>query len=199
MIDSKKQHIFFVDDEPKIREVVCDTLEGFGYRVSCFTSGADCLARLVFQRCDLLITDVKMPGMDGIELMKKAKNLAPWLPVLLITDYGDIPMAVNALKAGAVNFIEKPLNRRSLLLATDSALKRVTLNDPVLLGRELTKAEMRVLRLLLEGNSNKEAATLLHRSTRTVEWHRNRIMRKLGTDNLFDLFRRATAMGLLEP
>ena len=96
-----EQHIFFVDDEPKIRKVVGRTLEQVGYKVSCFSRASDCLEQLRSRPCDLLIADVKMPGMDGIELLAKVKCIIPSLPVLVITGYGDVQMAVTALKAGA--------------------------------------------------------------------------------------------------
>lgn len=190
--------IFFVDDEPKVRKIVARTLEGLGSKVSCFRRAADCLERLRRKSCDLLITDVKMPEMDGIELLIEAKKLVPWMPVLVITGYGDIPLAVKAIKAGAVDFIEKPFDRQAFILAVESALKRVTPTDP-LLGKSLTRAEVKVLHLILAGKNNREIASLLNRSKRTVEVHRSRIMRKVGADNLVSLVKRATVLGLIEP
>jgi len=190
--------IFFVDDEPKVRKIVARTLEGLGSKVSCFRRAADCLERLRRKSCDLLITDVKMPEMDGIELLIEAKKLVPWMPVLVITGYGDIPLAVKAIKAGAVDFIEKPFDRQAFILAIESALKRTTPSDP-LLGRALTRAEVKVLHLILAGKNNREIASLLNRSKRTVEVHRSRIMRKVGADNLVSLVKRATVLGLIEP
>ena len=197
MKNNTKQHIFFVDDEPKIREVVGETLEEFGFEVSCFACAADCLEQLHSRMCDLLITDVKMPDTDGIELLTEAQRLAPWLPVLLVTGYGDVPMVTTAFKAGAVDFIEKPLDRQTLLSAVESILKRINPSDR-LLGKALTRTEMRVLRLILDGKSNKEIACLLRRAIRTIEWHRSHIMRKLSVNNAVDLVKRATVMGLVE-
>jgi two-component system response regulator FixJ len=190
--------IFFVDDEPKVRKIVARTLEGLGSRVSCFRCAADCIERLHRKQPDLLITDVKMPEMDGIELLIEAKKLIPWIPVLVVTGYGDIPMAVKAVKAGAVDFIEKPFDRQAFILAVESALKQTTPSDP-LLGKSLTRAEVKVLHLILAGKNNREIASLLNRSKRTVEVHRSRIMRKVGADNLVSLVKRATVLGLIEP
>ena len=198
MANSAKQHIFFVDDEPQVRKVVGRTLEILSSKVSCFACAADCLKQLHSQRCDLLITDVKMPEMDGMELLTEARRIAPWLPVLVITGYGDIPMAVRAVKSGAVDFIEKPLDRQSFLSAVESLLKRVTLTDS-LLGKAITRAEMRVLRLMLDGKSNKEIAFLLHRSVRTIEDQRSSILRKLGVDNLVDLVKQVAVVRVPEP
>ena len=188
MMTNTTKHVFFVDDEQKVGKMVGRTLEQAGLKVSCFDRAAECLKQLHSQTCDLLITDVKMPEMDGIELLTKVKHIIPSLPVLVITGYGDIKMAVKALKAGASDFIEKPLDRQSFLSAVDSVLKRNTQNHP-LVGKVLTKTEMRVLRLMLDGKSTKEIAGLLHRSTRTIEDHRTHIMHKLGANDLMHLVR----------
>ena len=197
MINSTEQHIFFVDDEPKVCKAVGRTLEQLGSKVSCFVRAADCLEQLRFQTCDLLITDVKMPEMDGIELLTEARRIIPWLPVLVITGYGDIQMAVSAVKAGALDFIEKPLDRQGFLSTVESILKRNALADP-LLGKPLTKIEMKVLRFILKGKSNKEIARLRHRSIRTIEDQRSNIFRKFRVDNLVDLTKRAAEMGLID-
>ena len=197
MINSTEQHIFFVDDEPKVCKAVSRTLEQLGSKVSCFACAADCLEQLRSQTCDLLITDVKMPEMDGIELLVEARRTVPWLQVLVITGYGDIPMAVSALKAGASNFIEKPLDRQSFLSIVKSLLKRNAWGDP-LLGKLLTRTERIVLRFILDGKSNKEIAYLRHRSIRTIEDQRSCIFRKFGVDNLVDLTKRAAEKGLID-
>jgi len=196
MTGAEQSHIFFVDDEEKVLHAVQSTLMQTGAKVSCFKSATDCLGGLKLQPCDLLITDVKMPVMDGIELIAEAKRIKPHLPVIAVTGYGDIPMAVRALKAGARDFIEKPLERRNFLAAINSVLKESYVPD-VLEGKQLTEAEMKVLRLILEGHSNKEIAALLHRSVRTIEDHRGHIMRKVGAENIVGLVKRAYRLGLL--
>ena len=197
MTNITKQHVFFVDDESKVCKIVGRTLEQVGLKVSCFTSAAKCLKQLRCRTCDLLITDVKMPEMDGIELLTEARRIIPWLQVLVITGYGDIPMSVRALKAGALDFIEKPLDRQSFLSVVESPLKRNAWADP-LLGKLLTRTERIVLRFLLDGKSNKEIAYLRNRSIRTIEDQRSCIFRKFGVDNLVDLTKRAAGMGLIE-
>jgi len=191
-------HIFFVDDEPAVRRSVSQTLERSGCRVSCFANAADCLEQLPVQSCDLLITDVRMPGIDGIELVHRAARIVPWLPILVITGYGDVPMAVRAVKAGAVDFIEKPLQKQSFLAAVRAALKQQDLGK-FLKGKSLTKRETVVLRLILQGRSNREIAYILHRSIRTIEDHRRHVMHKLDVENVVDLVKRAAAMDLPEP
>jgi len=197
MTNIAKQHVFFVDDKPKVRKMVGRTLEQAGLKVTCFASGSECLKQLRCRTCDLLITDVKMPEMDGIELLTEVKRIIPSLPVLVVTGYGDIPMAVEALKVGASEFIEKPLDRQSFLSAVESVLKLYALIHQIV-GDVLTKTEMIVLRLILEGKRTKEIAMLRQRSVRTIEVHRIRIMRKLGVDNLVDLVKQTAVVWLPE-
>ena len=193
MTNITKKQIFFVDDEPNVREMVGRTLEQADLKVSYFASAAECLKQLHSQTCDLLITDVKMPEMDGIELLIEVRRIIPPLPVLIISGYGDISMAVIALKAGAADFIVKPLERQSFLSAVESVLKRNTRTRP-LVNKVLTKTEMRVLRLILDGKSTKEIARLQCRSVRTIEFHRGSIMHKVGVDNLVDLVKQTTVV-----
>lgn len=198
MTNVAKQHVFFVDDEPKVCKMVGRTLEQASLKVTCFTDPTDCLKQLRCRTsCDLLVTDVKMPGMDGIELLIEVKRIIPSLPVLVITGYGDIPIAVKALRVGALDFIEKPLDRQSFLLAVESALKQ-NAQTPRPMGGVLTKTEFEVLRLILDGKSNKEMARLQHRSVRSIEDHRSRIMRKLGVNNLVDLVKQTAVVRLVE-
>lgn len=189
--------IFFVDDEPAVRVVVRKTLERVGANVTCFGCADDCLACLESAQCDLLITDVKMPGKDGIELLRAVKTKVPWLPVLVVTGFGDVPMAVKALKLGAADFIEKPLDREAFLKTVQTLLAQ---NHPVMSKGDhtLTKTEMRILHLILEGKNNREIASTLHRSPRTVEVHRSHVMRKMGAGNIVELLRQAAMMGLFD-
>ncbi len=178
-------------------EVLGEILKEFSPKVSCFTCAEDCLKQLDSQRCDLLITDVKMPGMDGIQLLGEIRRSAPWLPVLVITGYSNIPMAVRAVKAGAVDFVEKPLEKKRFLQQVKSILQKSSINDSYV-GKPLTGREMRVLKLIISGKSNREIARLLHRSIRTIEVHRNHIMHKLAAENIVDLVKRTAMMGLVE-
>lgn len=179
-----------------MRKVVGRTLEQIGLKVRCFACAADCLEQLSSQKCDLLITDVKMPKMDGIELLAEAKRMVPLLSVIVITGYGDIQMVVRAMKAGASDFIEKPLGRRSLLLAVESVLKRNAWNAP-LLGKLLTPTERIILRYVLDGKSNKDIAFVCHRAVSTIEDHRDNIYKKIGVPNLASLFKWAAKRGLI--
>jgi len=192
-----RQHVVFVDDEPSVRKAVARTLAKLGVEVTCFSRAADCLEEIGPRMCDLLITDVKMPEMDGIALLTEVRRLAPWLPVLLITGYGDVALAVKAMKMGAADFIEKPLQKETFLQKVESILKQNTPRDTYK-GRPLTMTELKVLKLIISGKSNKEIARLLGRAVRTVEDHRNHIMRKLDVHNVIELVERVGQMGLAE-
>ena len=187
--------VFFVDDEPKVRTVVRKTLERAGMSVRCFSGAEDCLSKVTTEACDLLITDVKMPGKDGIELVGEVKRMQPWLPVLVVT--GDVPMAVKALKAGASDFIEKPLDRDAFLQTVRTLLEQ-NATQSFLRDHSLTRTEMKILYHIVEGKNNREIADLLHRSPRTVEVHRRHLMQKMGANNVVELLRRAADMGLFD-
>jgi two-component system response regulator FixJ len=204
MSDNAVAHVFVVDDDECIRAALCAILERAKYDCTCFADVAACLEALKSQGreladgCDLLITDVKMPGQTGLDLLHEVRAAFPWIPVIMMTAYGSIPMSVQAVKTGAFDFLEKPLEEAKLLSLVESALlKEAELHDP-LVGKPLTRTERIVLCLILEGISNKRIAYILERSERTIEVHRSRIMRKLGVDNLVDLVKKATAMGWTE-
>ena len=201
MNDSAVARVFVVDDDECIRAAVCAILKRAKYDCTCFPDVAGCLEELKNQNrdlaegCDLLITDVKMPGRDGLDLLQEVRATFPWIPVIMMTAYGSIPMSVQAVKTGAFDFIEKPVEEAKLLGVVESALlKGAELHDP-LVGKPLTRTERIVLCLILEGISNKRIAYILERSERTIEVHRSRVMRKLGVDNLVDLVKKSTAMG----
>src|SRR3989339_971322 len=178
---TKRYDVFFVDDDAGIRRLISEELEGIDCNVSCFENGADCLEQIEKQNCNLLITDVKMPGMDGMALLSKARHAAPWVPVMVITGFGDVPMAVRAMQLGAVDFVEKPLERKPFLHKVKSILQQGDFVN-VSAGKCLTKTEKKVLKLIFEGKANKEIAYILGKALRTVERHRSDIMHKFGVD-----------------
>ncbi len=204
MKDSPVARIFVVDDDECIRAAVCAILKRAKYDCACFPDVASCLNELkapnrdLAEGCDVLITDVKMPGKGGMDLLQEVRATFPWIPVIMMTGYGSIPMSVQAVKIGAFDFIEKPVDEAKFLSLVESALlKEAELHDP-LVGKPLTRTERIVLCLILEGISNKRIAYILERSERTIEVHRSRIMRKLGVDNLVDLVKKSTSMGWTE-
>jgi len=195
-----RARICFVDDEPAVRKIVRLTLEEqLACCVRCFDRAEDCLRALSDDQasCQLLITDVKMPGMDGLTLLRQVRQVRPLLPILVITGHGDVPMAVEALKAGAVDFVQKPLNESVLVPLVESALKQGLASG--FSSQPLTQSETRVLQLIADGRSNREIATDLHRSIRTIERHRYQLMHKLDVSTPAGLTKVALAMGLTSP
>jgi two-component system response regulator TtrR len=190
--------IFFVDDEPQVRKAVSQTLEEIkGCSVYSFAGPLECLEALRKQRCHLLITDVNMPDMDGVQLLKQIKSIRPQLRIILVTGYGDVPMAVEAVKAGALDFIEKPLNEKTFLPLVERVLKDC-ISEEDLSGKCLTKTEIKILKLIAEGLSNKEIAVKMRRSVRTIENHRYRLAHKMNADSTAELVKNAIQMGLVE-
>ena len=194
-IKTKKYGVFFVDDDDGIRDIISEELRRAGYKVSCFSNALDCLDQLPKENCNLMITDVKMPGMDGLTLLSKTRRAAPWVPVMVITGFGDIPMSVKALKMGAVDFIEKPLDRKNFLYKVKNILRQGDFIDTSA-GQVLTRVEKIVLKLILQGCGNKAIAYKLNRALRTVERHRSDIMKKFGVDNLVDLVKKTALINL---
>lgn len=195
MPSKSKTRIFVVDDDSCILDSIALFLKKVGIECTCFENANDCIKYLCQQNCNLLITDIRMPDKNGIELLIEAKRIAPWMPVLVMTGYGDIPLAVEAVKKGAVEFIEKPLEWENFLEIVQSVVKQNDLSN-LLRGKILTKTEKNILRLILQGRTNKEIANILCRSVRTVEVHRSHIMHKLDVYSIVDLVKRATAMDL---
>ncbi|MCK5001257.1 MAG: response regulator transcription factor [Anaerohalosphaera sp.] len=193
-----KAHIFLVDDDPAILKSTSLILESSQYECTCFIDAESCLASFCPRSCDLFVTDVQMPGRSGIELLQHIKKVAPWIPVIVFTSYADIPLAVEALKKGAFDFIEKPLDVDSFLEMVDLAVRQKEYDNSAI-GKPLTKTEVIVLKLILKGMSNRGIAFTLKRSERTIEVHRSHIMTKLNVDNVVDLVKRASSMGFDTP
>ncbi|MBM4029785.1 MAG: response regulator transcription factor, partial [Planctomycetes bacterium] len=192
----RPSRVVFVDDEPRVCHVVGKTLARAGVDVRCFSSADDCLRHLAAQWCDLLITDVMMPGWDGMSLLGEVRTRLPWVPVLVVTGYADVPLAVRALKAGAADFVEKPLDRDAFLQTVERLLEQ-SARSAAFLGESLTMTERRILYLVLEGRNSREIAEVLGRSPRTVEAHRSHLMQKLGAANIIELLLRAAELGIL--
>ena len=195
--DNARGRVFVVDDEPAVCAAVQDTLDDCEIAVRCFIHPAECLAQLRSGRCDLLITDLEMPEENGMDLLREVRELAPWIPVLMVAGYGDIPTAVKAMKCGAVDFIEKPFGKDGFVQEVNLLLER-SRTVPLDGFRALTRMEMKVLRLVVKGVSNKEIAGAVKRAVRTVEAHRASVMHKLGVRNLIELIKLASVIGLVD-
>jgi FixJ family two-component response regulator len=197
---SARGEIFVVDDDPAVRETLSVVLSGVGYEVICFADGVALLA-VARARCPLCIfLDVHIPGGSGLDILKELHAEDYPAPIFMISGQGDIAMAVDAIKNGALDFIEKPFRGKEIIDRVAEAVsafarsrteqqapKMAPLHFP---GREpLTARERDVLNLFSSGASNKEAGRQLGISPRTIEFHRANIMKKLGARNAADLIR----------
>lgn len=189
--------LFAVDDDVAVLNAVRITFERAGAEVSCFSDGDSCLKALRSTPCDLVFADVKMPGMDGAILLRKIGSLNPSLPVVLMTGYGDVALAVKALKAGAADFIEKPLEMHQLLSTARTAIDQ-SCGSASSVAELLSPTELDVLRMLLAGRTSKEIAELRSRSLRTIEDHRAHIMSKFDVKNMVELLKKVAAVRLPE-
>ncbi|MHC4291681.1 MAG: response regulator transcription factor [Planctomycetota bacterium] len=193
--DKSGSHVFVVDDDVAILESICLYLKTVEYECSCFENVDDCLGQLSQRNCDLLITDFKMPVKTGLELLIETKRIVPWVPILVMTGYADIPLSVKAMKAGADDFVEKPLEWTLFLSQIRSLLEKHDFEN-ILKGKSLTETEKIVLQMILQDKTSNEIARALDRSVRTIEVHRNHIMHKLDVHSIVNLVKRAVEMGL---
>lgn len=197
--------VYIIDDDPAVRDALALMLEQEGLQVEQYDSAEAFLARSLQECCGCAIVDIRMRGMDGLQLQQELNRRSTVLPIIFLTGHGSIPMSVNAMKAGAVDFLTKPVSRAQLLAAVRSAiqiderlLEQAAHNHEAqsrLAG--LTRRERDVLELAVAGHANKEIARQLGISHRTVEIHKSRIMHKSGAANLLDLTRIAQEAGLL--
>ena len=124
----KKEKILVIDDDAMVLQLSEDILKRTDYEVKTAADGAEGIRLIEKETFDLIITDVKMPDMNGLEVLKRAKNISPWMPVLMVTGFGDIPTAVKAVKMGAADFVEKPLERESFLRLVANYIHFLILN-----------------------------------------------------------------------
>jgi two-component system, LuxR family, response regulator FixJ len=195
--DRKSGAVYVVDDDPDVRDSLLMLLEASGYNVKSFDSAQAFLASEAPRLPGCLIVDVRMPGMGGLELQGHLKAQNSPISVVVMTGHAEIPLAVQAMKAGAVDFLEKPLDETSLLDGVQRALQHVSQanHDAAAVQKieeriaQLTQREKEVLDLIVAGKANKVIAYELSISPRTVEIHRARVMDKTGARNLAELVR----------
>lgn len=191
-----KDWVFVVDDDEVARDALSMVLRTAGYHVESLASATQFLHQYRPQQSGCLILDVRMPGMSGLELQDQLLQSGSPLPIIFLTAHGDVPTAVRAMKRGAFEFLQKPVEDRQLLSAVDHALAfaaqrrgKSRRGEPHLLGAEsLSAREREVLALILTGKQTRAIAEQLFISYKTVEFHRGRIFRKLGVSSLAGLF-----------
>ena len=203
---SAERVVYVVDDDDAVRDSLSALLEARDYTVATFALARDFLAVAPTLRPGVLIADIRMPEMDGLELQQRLIERSLGYPLIVVTGHGDVPLAVRAMKAGAVDFIEKPFAAEVMLDSVGAAFARVgnlrapaegrTLPAAAARVQELSPREREVLQGLLSGLPNKSIAYDLGISPRTVEIHRARVMDKMGARNLSELIRMSLAAGL---
>ncbi len=202
--DTENPIIYIVDDNDDIRETLELLFESVDLGAKSFGSAGEFLDAYPKGQPGCLIADVRMPGMSGLELQEEMAKRSIDLPVIIITGYGDVEMAVNAMKAGAADFIEKPYKEQELLdrvhkAISQNAEKRQESNEEQKAREglaQLTPRERQVLDFVVDGEPNKRIAHNLGLSEKTIEFHRSNIMKKLEAKSLAELVRK-TMIGTL--
>jgi FixJ family two-component response regulator len=196
--------VFVVDNDPAVRRVIKHLLESVGLQVQLFGSAEEFRRSERPNTASCLVLDIRLPGISGLDFQRELAETNIQIPIIFITAHGDIPMAVRAMKAGAVEFLTKPFRHQDLLDAIQQALGRdrtrraheaeiVTLLERF---ESLTSGERRVLPLVVSGRPNKQIAGEIGTSEATVKVHRSQLMKKMGADSLPELVRMAEKIGM---
>ena len=197
MTEQTEPRVAIIDDDDALRDALAVLVSAAGWHADGYASAEAFLASLDDERASCALLDIRLPGMDGMELFRKLADVAPGFPVVILTGHGDVPMAVEALKAGAVDFIEKPFDPDRLLSSLRQAMSRDTEiretrsahEEFQLLVDKLTPRECEVMDFMVLGQSNKMIAAKLGISPRTVEIYRARVMEKMEVRSLAELVR----------
>jgi two-component system response regulator FixJ len=196
MNDNATSAVFLAGSSVSTRQALNATARQFGAPIECFTEHQHCLQRLTDDVCSVLVIDMDGGMDDAVALLEASRRLLPPPCVLVLVEHDDIAAAVRAMKAGATDCLEKPLHADGLHATLEELLSQRRVLDGYL-NVTLSRMEVAVLYAILEGKTNREVATALHRSPRTVEVHRRNIMCKLEASNVVELVKRAAALGLL--
>ncbi|HEX2569281.1 MAG TPA: response regulator [Polyangia bacterium] len=189
--------VYVVDDDASVRRSIKRTLEAAGYEVAVFASPLEFLDRVRPDRPDCLVLDLRMPGMTGLELQELLGGRGGPLPIVFMSGHGDVPSAVQAMKAGALDFLPKPFDDTLLLAAVERAIAHGWAIRDERVAREaaharfatLSPQEQRVCRLVAQGLLNKQIASELDLAEQTVRVHRGHVMKKLEVESVAELVR----------
>ena len=195
--------IFLIDDHASVRDALGEMLSVFGYSVKAYESADAFLATVSKGEPGCIVADVKMPGTDGIGLVRELARRGIAMPVVLISGHADVPMAVDAIKSGAQDFIEKPVDDRQLVAAINRALARRDLQkSPSGIDARfarLTPRQIEIFDLVVEGFTSHAIAAKLNISVRTVESYRAEVMEKMQAESIAGLVRQAIRLGRIAP
>ena len=199
--------IFVIDDQPSVRDAIGEMLSVFGFVVEVFASAGAFLDKVRATRPGCVVADVRMPGMDGIALVGEMARRAIGIPVILISGHADVPMAVAGIKAGADDFIEKPIDDARLVAAINRALARVFSSQDSRAQQDdlaerfarLTPRQVEIFDFVAGGFTSQAIAARLDLSTRTVESYRAQIMEKMQAESVAVLVRQAIRLRRIEP
>ena len=187
--------VYLVDDDNGVRDSLSLLLRSVGLANEAYESAADFLAAYDSDRVSCLVTDIRMPGMSGLDLQRELNARHIDIPIIFITGHGDVPMAVNAMKSGAMDFLQKPFRdqdlldriNKALLLAKENYQTQMEEGEIRVRLDSLTPRESEVMEMVVKGCANKVIAMDLGVSQRTVELHRARVMHKMGVRSLAEL------------
>jgi FixJ family two-component response regulator len=196
--------VLVIDDDPSVRKALGRLLRSAGLRVELFESAEEFLAYPLPDVPACAVLDVRMPGLDGLELQRRLADSDAGLPIVFITGHGDIPMTVRAMKAGAVDFLSKPFDDQALLSAVRQAIavheqarrERAELAEIRRRAESLSPREREVMELVVSGLLNKQVGHRLGVTEKTVKAHRAQVMRKMGVHSLAELVRLAGRIGI---
>jgi two-component system response regulator FixJ len=199
--------VYLVDDDDAIRRSAAFMLKTSGYRTEAFASGVAFLKEVRHVEAGCILLDVRMPAIDGLQVQSELRERGIDLPVIVMTGHGDVAVAVEAMKSGAVDFLEKPFEKAALVAAIEDGFSRIDQSarraeraaEAGVRLKALTPRERDVLRGLVDGLPNKTIGYNLGISPRTVEIHRAHLMAKLGVRSLSEALRIAFAAGWAEP
>lgn len=201
-----KAIIYVIDDDPAMRDSLNFLLDSAGFDVTLFDNAQSFLDALPGLAFGCVVSDIRMPGLDGIELLKRMKAQHSPFPILIMTGHGDVPLAVEAMKLGAVDFLEKPFEDDRLTTMIESAIRRAEpaakseaiAQDISTRVASLSPRERQVMEGLIAGLSNKLIAREYDISPRTIEVYRANVMTKMQANSLSELVRLAMRAGMLE-